>query len=634
MIGSRATYEQAVLFVHGIGNQQQGDTLVRWGDALSGWLDEWGNRGEDSIPVRFSDVVLHPTEGAPAHGDLHLGYGDDRVSWLIEEVWWADEIQTPSYPKLAAFTIQALPLTLFSFVGGAIRRHRLAGRDAGFVRKSYHWAWVALSILVGLPLTLAAAPLVASLMVTLLVVGLIPVPGVRSRVLAVQRALSVTVGDSMILLGSPTQRAAMTSRVIEAVRFARARGVNRITIVAHSQGAAIVKRALAEQPPFVPKPRLVTVGSGINRLDELEHEGKAKAWLAPAGFAVAAGFGTLLYLLERAGEISWGQVAAWGGGYFATFLGIATLEVVARRWWLRAKDGKPASEKLVKTVAWILTALFVAAIGVITLSGDAAIAVRLPAAALGAGYVAMHRIVFSLPAPVTPSLEHRVDSWLDLYSTADPVPNGPTRTNKADWPVSIEVANAHSLAFDHVRYERERDDAMALITQFLLRDTPGPIRVSDADGEHIERVRRSRRRRVAVLSATRWLVAAAAAAFAALRTDDIRSWAIDGYDWWGENLGLPLWWPTSVSGDTALAVGLTGLGAVAAAVYGVLSRVWAIWNSIESRTVFGPQAEPEEAVEEPDEKGAVGATIRAVPEPRSEPTGSPTSGSSIDSLPA
>lgn len=585
MIGSRATYEQAVLFVHGIGSQEQGGTLVRWTDALARWLTDWearnGQPADKRPPVRVSDVVLHPADGSPAHGELHLGSGDKRVSWLVEEVWWAGDVQTPSYSRLAGFTLRALPITLFGFVGGAIRRHRLAAGSAGFGGRLYHLFWLCVAALVGLPLVLVAAPLIAASVVLLLVVGLLPVPGVRSRVLAVQRALTLTVGDSLILLSSPTQRAAMTSRVIDAIRFAKSRGASRITIVAHSQGAAVVKQALSEHPAFVPRPRLVTVGSGINRLDELESRGKAESWVAPALVAVAAMASWWLWQLEALGEISWAGLAGWAAGYLGVVLLVSGIAVLAPR--------VPGGSKvLAGALTTILAAFIVAAV---VLGGDAVLAAVVSLGVLAVAHEAFQKL---LARPGTPESERLpwVEPWLDLYSNADPVPNGPTLTTRPGWPMSIEVANVDSMLADHVRYERERDDALALVAEFALRDTHGPIQVNDEDRELIERARTARRGRLSVLRATRWISVVATIGFLLRWPHDVEAAGRDGHEWAARNIGVPSWLPGTVGDDTAYALGVAGVVVIALAVYTGMARVWRLWNSLESRALFAPPGQP------------------------------------------
>ena len=62
---------------------------------------------------------------------------------------------------------------------------------------------------VGLITMVVLAPLVVLAIIAMLVVGLLPVPAVRRGVATVQRGLTATVGDSLVLLDSPMQAAAM-----------------------------------------------------------------------------------------------------------------------------------------------------------------------------------------------------------------------------------------------------------------------------------------------------------------------------------------------------------------------------------------------------------------------------------------
>ena len=79
--------ELGLLFVHGIGGQRQGDTLVQWGDAVAKWLQDWGREstsqpdvGADSKPqVRFCSASLHPPDAEPAHGILEIRDGGNNV---------------------------------------------------------------------------------------------------------------------------------------------------------------------------------------------------------------------------------------------------------------------------------------------------------------------------------------------------------------------------------------------------------------------------------------------------------------------------------------------------------------------------------------------------------------------------
>jgi transposase-like protein len=85
--GSRVgKYDLGVLFVHGIGEQQQYSTLARFGGALQRWLRQWqdGRRGDrpesdrvappPSVDVRVVDA--HPGDPkVPAHAEVEVKPG-------------------------------------------------------------------------------------------------------------------------------------------------------------------------------------------------------------------------------------------------------------------------------------------------------------------------------------------------------------------------------------------------------------------------------------------------------------------------------------------------------------------------------------------------------------------------------
>ena len=98
--GQAAEFELGVLFVHGIGEQQQYSTLARFGGALQRWLRRWEEGRRDEAPYGrvapppVVDVIAvdpHP-DGAdgqkqPAHAEVAVG--SDK-KWLLAEAWWAN----------------------------------------------------------------------------------------------------------------------------------------------------------------------------------------------------------------------------------------------------------------------------------------------------------------------------------------------------------------------------------------------------------------------------------------------------------------------------------------------------------------------------------------------------------------
>jgi hypothetical protein len=91
-------YDLGVLFVHGIGDQQQNSTLARFGGSLQRWLGRWlepdGAPGADRIApeptVEVTAVQRRSGDGdTPAHASLLVGRPGEpavaRQRWLLAE---------------------------------------------------------------------------------------------------------------------------------------------------------------------------------------------------------------------------------------------------------------------------------------------------------------------------------------------------------------------------------------------------------------------------------------------------------------------------------------------------------------------------------------------------------------------
>jgi len=109
-------YRLGVLFVHGIGEQQRGDTLTEMGDALVSWFD----RALETEPhpigdVRIWDASLRQTDDDDV-GTAHLsvrvtmtGFEAYPSDWLLAESWWADAFRPPSFAEFASWGVAVGP---------------------------------------------------------------------------------------------------------------------------------------------------------------------------------------------------------------------------------------------------------------------------------------------------------------------------------------------------------------------------------------------------------------------------------------------------------------------------------------------------------------------------------------------
>jgi hypothetical protein len=298
----RPDHKLGILFVHGIGEQREGDTLTSFGEPLIGWLRDWiRGQGElsfrepvskknqerlDQLGCRADGVEMITAELFPSlrqstdppHtvADIRMTHGKDseqsRQSWLLAECWWGEQVQPPPVFTLLGWMFSRGPwIALAHFAERAWRFSRRAplpvdasrAQRVGRVIASWKTAaWLPAALL----FLLSSISLQLFLLISA-VVALIPIPSVRRYVSAVlQRATSI-LGDSYGLVANETQRAAILTRFSETVRWLEPRS-EKTVIIAHSQGAAVVGAAIDEgliKPPDL----LITFGAGLVKLLQL-----------------------------------------------------------------------------------------------------------------------------------------------------------------------------------------------------------------------------------------------------------------------------------------------------------------------------------------------------------------------------
>src|SRR5919201_149528 len=143
--------ELGILFVHGIGQQHQGQTLMEFADPISRWLVRWvthGSRTEaavgklDRTHVSVDATILDGDE--PAHLSLTVCGADDlslprRHRWLLAESWWAETFQPPRTTSLLLWILLILPyVSLVQFYGQLLRALRPPARS-GWGREVARW---------------------------------------------------------------------------------------------------------------------------------------------------------------------------------------------------------------------------------------------------------------------------------------------------------------------------------------------------------------------------------------------------------------------------------------------------------------------------------------------------------------
>ena len=538
--------EVGVLFVHGIGEQTPGDTLIAFGEPLVGWIRRWVQRLSSGrfeiLKSAFSDPVLEA--GEPAHLLFHYGWDNPSVRWLLAESCWATEFRRPPFGRLATWMVGVGAWMILSHFGKLLR-HRLAG-----------WKrWV-----FGLPVILFAvllALLVQLLVAVLGLAALIPIPRLRRALSGLLLTLTGTLGDSYVLISSPVQEAAAVSRLRRDLTWLSDR-VGKVVVIAHSQGAAIAHRAL-----LGPRPgnvcRLITFGSGIGKLEELR-------------------------LLERPANRDFYLAVQFG-------LPLATLSIMLVP---RAAQALKSSYLL---LGWDLY-LFL-----LIVLGPALLLVSILARTWSGWPAYLHHCREELPLS---GLEwHDFYSTADPVPNG-PLSIG--ESGSLPWYRGFEIVNLRSALTDHSAYWANRDEFVPAIVR-EIDAAAGTELISPYDETmYLAKALRARQRRVQILLAMRAAAALGAAlAFYGLR-HQLRSLA-EGLVWkpltgWADTgllgavlgtlvstLGAVARLVTGAAAETLRAWGLVALGALllssaVALSYLVATRAWKLWDRFAIDDVF------------------------------------------------
>lgn len=491
-----------ILFVHGIGEQKEGETLTDFGEPLIAWMRDWiaGHGqlafGEPLRPAQLDYLASHGlkpdgievTRAAlfpsrrlstdPAHCVLdlrirHEGVGNvqQRQRWLFAEGWWGEQVQPPSVFKLLLWLFSRGPFVAFTHTAERAWQFVHADTDAkaatgtaGRIRQKLDatgWRHLAWPVAFGRFFVSASALQLCLLLAW--IVALIPLPGIRKYVIAALQRGTYILGDSYGLVANDTQRGAILTRLRHTVDWMRLQ-CDRLVIVAHSQGAGVVHAAIQERAIAAPS-LLITFGAGLVKLVQLRQcEVHRRVRLAAAGWiAPTAGAAMLL--------LAWLKGAGEGGIGLNLLLGAFSMVILfcaAAVWY-----------------AWLETRVQTAAPDDVRFDG--------------------------------------ATRWLDLYASADPVPQGALTTHLPDRGiVSERIVNLRSAVSDHTSYWTNKTEFVSRLVAALDRESGGLLKIPDLKTspryrEAIKHYRDS----IFYLSTAWWLMLASVLGMAASRFDEL-----------------------------------------------------------------------------------------------------------------
>lgn len=528
-------YAVGVLFVHGMGEQVQGDSVTEMGDALTEWLRKWLAPVEKSVfkirdaQLRSGGQVLGGEPDHPIGGQAHVSVtiGDDTKSppakqeWRLAESWWATTFRQATFFELVTWAFSAGPWLIASQRAGLGNRFRSAATpNPGTLRR-------VLNAIAALFLTLVAA-IVASavtpVFLALLIFSLIPIPALTDLVRAIAKNLTGSFGDLLILVRSPVRFAAMAEQVrTDIVEMHRL--CDRVIVLAHSQGSAVSWHAIrrtAEQDPDK-RARIdlfLSFGQAFRKLKSLYlvQTGPGRRKLTFFGLAMLT-----TILLVVAGYNGAGVLAEVINSKFNLSQILANAQV---------------------PLSWFGGAL----LGVLVVQE---LLVRMASENDAAGEREIQDEIMDVQKAM-PGFR-----WLDLWASADPAPNGPLLAELPTGVESYKIRNVGSTLLDHAIYWSNRTVFVSAVAFAAASLAPAsPIGTRERIPQALRDAARVRGRRVTLLLAGRVLFLVALATTLWGARNHLPEWGKAILDW-VNSLPLPDWfagWPPIANGFVAAGV--------------------------------------------------------------------------------
>lgn len=374
---------------------------------------------------------------------------------------------------------------------------------------------------------LLLSPLVLLVVAVLLALGKIPWPPLQNTVANLQLAVAASLGDSYLLVARPVEAAAIRTRVRRDIKWLKARCA-RVAVVAHSQGGAVTCQLLADHSSGVEL--LITFGSGLRKLEELADARRSNAVVR----------GALV-------------------GLFGLVAAAVTIAVT------------PA-------VAYQVVAGPASAVDLVVLAVVGAVATLVAIAGI---QDFVHARGPSSLRSIADCLRKNSIQWEDVYSSADPVPNGPVQDDGAPPPNSTEIVNLGSVLRDHTTYWQNLDCFVPLVGDTLLAfDGSGILVPTEPDVTTF--LRAQRLARVALLQAIGWITGGCGAALVIVYRHEWAAMAV-----WASQRALRfaggvVGWMPDVRPTPDVAVWQMSVGWLAAVLaLGAIARgLWTSWNKI------------------------------------------------------
>lgn len=246
--------DHVVIFVHGMGAALKGGTLHEWAEPLIESLSDVAHDEGGSESPLVIDAAHHSLETPEIWLSVSRPSAE-RKKILLTEAHWGNEFSPAKAGATWLWAVQMASRVLKRVFGLIHWNMYPASLSADRYKLGFLLRWVlpGLMALVSLPAALAL----------LLVLGFLilisHIPGLGTWVGRLVMLFAEFLGDPAVWARQPTQAAAMRQRVIDILERVP-QGAD-VTVVAHSQGAAVAGQVLltgrAKATNFI------TVGSGL-----------------------------------------------------------------------------------------------------------------------------------------------------------------------------------------------------------------------------------------------------------------------------------------------------------------------------------------------------------------------------------
>jgi hypothetical protein len=519
-------YDLGVLFVHGIGNQPRGSTLTDFGTPLIERLRSQAKASGATASVRAASLVRDDDE--PARAELDIGTNTRSTRWLLAESWWAASFPGARFSDVARWGLVIVPWAIGSHF--AKRLSQVEGRKHGGVRWVLSFASALMTLVGGLLLS----PFLLLMLSIMLLLGKIPIPQLQSALSQLQSPIASSLGDSYMLVTRPIEAAAIQAKILADLKWLTER-CKKVAVIAHSQGAALAARVVSNAPDF--KGLLITFGSGLRKVEELEAV-RDEAWMTRGAWLTVAGI-------------------------VFTAIAVTAAPVVI----VQALKDHAAPVSVLSVLGMGAVAALIAALGLVELLRPAD-----PA---------------NLKAIVTKLRRDGID-WIDLYASADPVPNGALHDDSGIPPHAIEVTNFGSVWSDHTAYWANHDEFVGEVAEKLVAFDSQVLAQGDTP---LALIAKRRRTRIAALRWVQWVtVLSAGAMLVRYRADwlQVAAWTSKrGLGWLAGLVG----WPVQVGDVPAVQVWRQSVGWLVA----ILTARWitrAAWNAWNARAMKNGPRDP------------------------------------------